>query len=197
MRDLGICLLMLLCSISVIGQKTGYAQKSKRRLPSVPIYSAGDLAAKVPPPKPDDVKSLDAIMAAAYAVISGPPGQRDWNRFRSLFIPEARLTQAGKRPDGTSLVISWSVEEYAHDAQAIFEKEGFYESPIVNRPQSYGNMAQVFSSYEFRHRPGEKPFQRGVNSFQLLNDGKRWWIVSILWDWERPDNPLPANMSKD
>ena len=27
---------------------------------------------------------------------------------------------------------------------------------------------------------------------QLLRDGKRWWIASVTWDVERPDNPIPA-----
>jgi hypothetical protein len=58
-----------------------------------------------------------------------------------------------------------------------------------------GNVTQVFSSYESRHSPSDKPFDRGINSIQLLNDGKRWWVLSILWDSERADNPLPANFA--
>ena len=43
------------------------------------------------PADPRDVESIDAIIAAAYDVISGPAGQkRDWNRERSLFYPGAR-----------------------------------------------------------------------------------------------------------
>jgi len=164
--------------------------------PSLPIFSAADLAAKVPAPKPADVQSLDAIMHAAYDSISGPAGPRDWNRFRSLFLPQARFTQVGKGPDGATFVISWSVDEFVRDAGAVFAKDPFYENAIVNRPDSYGNMTQVLSSYESHRSPGDKPFERGVNSFQLLNDGKRWWIVSIFWDSERPDNPLPANLVK-
>ena len=41
--------------------------------------------------RPDDVKSVDAIIAAVYDAISGPAGERDWDRLRSLFLPEARL----------------------------------------------------------------------------------------------------------
>ena len=33
---------------------------------------------------------------------------------------------------------------------------------------------------------------RGINSIQLVNDGKRWWIASVVWDTEQPDNPIPA-----
>jgi hypothetical protein len=77
-----------------------------------------------------------------------------------------------------------------------FLKNGFFEKPIVNRIQTYGNIAQVFSSYESRHAAGDAPFARGINSIQLLNDGRRWWVVSILWDSERPDNPPPAEYAK-
>lgn len=174
---------------------TAAAQKSEPA-PQAPALSAADLAAKVPAPKPDDVKSLDAIMHAVYDVISGPAGPRDWNRFRSLFLPQARFTQVGKAPDGSTFVMTWGVEDFVRDGTQYFSQEGFYENAIVNRPESFGNMTQVLSSYESRHKLGEKPFQRGVNSFQLLNNGKRWWVVSILWDSERPDNPLPAKLAK-
>jgi hypothetical protein len=164
---------------------------------SGPIYSATDLAATVPVAKPDDVKSLDAIMNAIYDVISGPAGDRDWNRFHSLCLPQVRLTSVGRRQDGSTYVASFGIEDYIRRAGEHFAKDGFYENAIVNQTTGFGNMNQVLSSYESRHAPGEKPFQRGVNSFQLLNDGKRWWIVSILWDSERPDNPLPANLQKN
>ncbi|MGA2346013.1 MAG: hypothetical protein ABSF93_08415 [Candidatus Sulfotelmatobacter sp.] len=188
-----------LCAGTIIGIAT--AQKTEAAPPaqlpaSLPIFSATDLAAKVPAPKPEDVKSIDAIMHAAYDAISGPAGARDWNRFRSIFLPQARFTQVGKGPDGATFVISWGVDEFVRDAGAVFAKEPFYENSIVNRADSYGNMTQVLSSYESHRSPGDKPFERGVNSFQLLNDGKRWWVVSIFWDSERPDNPLPANLAK-
>jgi hypothetical protein len=78
-----------------------------------------------------------------------------------------------------------SVEDYAKGAGSYFAKNAFYESPIVNRVETFGNVSQVFSSYESRHAPGEVPFARGINSIQLLYDGSCWWIVSILWDKER------------
>jgi hypothetical protein len=186
-------LLVVLALVSVAA-----AQKSDpapQMPPNLPMFTPADLAAKVPAPKPDDVKSLDAIVAAAYASISGPAGPRDWSRFRSLFLPQARFTQVGKNPDGSTFIISWNEEEFIRDAGMIFSKDPFYENGIVNLPQSYGGMTQVFSSYESKRTPDGKPFERGVNSFQVLNDGKRWWIVSIFWDSERPDNPLTAKMA--
>lgn len=154
-----------------------------------------DPFAGAPAAKPSDVDSVDHILAALYDVISGPAGPRDWNRFRSLFIPTAHLTSTGKAPDGSIRVRPNSVDDYANGAGSYFLKNGFFESSIVNRIESYGQVTQVFSSYESRHNAGEAPFARGINSIQMLNDGKRWWIVSILWDSERPDNPLPRDFA--
>jgi hypothetical protein len=154
-----------------------------------------DPFAGVPAAKPDDVKSVDALMAALYDVISGPPGERDWNRFRSLFMPNARLTSAEKSPDGAVHVRPNSVEDYVRLGGGYFLKNGFFEKPIVNHIQTFGNVTQVFSSYESRHALGEAPFARGINSIQMAFDGKRWWIVNILWDEERTDNPLPKEFS--
>jgi hypothetical protein len=151
------------------------------------------LSSRVPPAKPADVKSLDSILAAVYNVISGPAGDRDWNRFRSLFIPGARLTSAQKNKDGSFFLED--VEGYAQGAGSYFKTHGFFENSIVNRVEKFGNIAQVFSSYESRNAPNEKPFARGVNSIQLFNDNTRWWVVSILWDEETPTNTLPPNLT--
>lgn len=151
-----------------------------------------------PAAKPDDVKSMDAIMAAVYDVISGPAGQkRDWERFRSLFIPGARLIPVGKRPDATVYSARvLSPDDYVSRAQGAFDQQGFFEKEAARRVEQWGNIAQVFSTYESRHAPGDQPFARGINSFQLLNDGQRWWIVTIYWQAESKDVSLPPEMLK-
>ena len=154
-----------------------------------------DPFAGAPAAKPEDVDTIDHVLVALYAVISGPPGERDWNRFRSLFLPGAHLTSTGKSADGSIRVHPNTVEDYVTRGGAYFLKNGFFESPIHSRVETFGNIAQVFSSYESRHNAAEAPFARGINSLQLLNDGKRWWIVNILWDEERPDNPLPKDFA--
>jgi hypothetical protein len=177
------------------------AQSSPEKAPAQPTAKPPaqqpppDPFAGVPTAKPDDVKSVDSLMAALYDVISGPPGERDWNRFRSLFMSNARLTSAGKSPDGAVHVRPNSVEDYVRLGGGYFLKNGFFEKSIVNNIQTFGTVTQVFSSYESRHALGEAPFARGINSIQMVNDGKRWWIVNILWDEERPDNPLPKEFA--
>jgi hypothetical protein len=147
------------------------------------------------PAKPEDVKSIDSIIAAVYSVISGPAGERDWNRFRSLFVPGATLTSAGKDREGNIHVRPRTAEEYVKGAGGYFAQHGFFESSIVNRVHTFGNIAHVLSSYESRAAATEAPFARGINSFELAYDGNRWWVVSILWDEERPDNPLPKEFA--
>jgi hypothetical protein len=178
---------LLAASINALPQREG-TRPSQRPGP--------DPFAGVPAAKPADVDSIDHILAALYDVISGPPGPRDWDRFRSLFIPTARLTSATSAPDGSVRVHPNSVDDYATRAGDYFLNNGFFEKSIVNQVTAFGNIAQVLSSYESRHNAGEAPFARGINGIQLLNDGHRWWIVSIFWDEERPDNPLPKAFTK-
>ena len=182
----------LAVSNSVAAQSSSEKPPAQQQAAPKPVQ---DLSAQVPAAKPDDVKSIDSILAALYNVISGPAGDRDWNRFRSLFLPEARLTSAGKDAEGNVRPRLRSVEDYVRLAGGYFSQHGFFESAIVNHVQKFGDVAQVFSSYESRAAAGEAPFARGINSIQLLYDGKRWWIVSILWDEERPDNPLPKDFA--
>jgi hypothetical protein len=147
---------------------------------------------------PKDVGSLDAIMKAVYDVISGPAGKdRDWDRFRSLFHKDGRLIPSGKNAQtGAINARSSTPDEYATRAAGFFAKEGFFENEMARHVDMYGNIAQVFSTYESRHAPGEKPFARGINSFQLLNDGKRWWVVTIYWQAETPEAPIPKEYLK-
>lgn len=143
---------------------------------------------------PADVSSPDAILAATYDVISGPAGQkRDWDRFRSLFAPGARLIPADRAKDGSYFVRPLSADDYARLADPYFSKNGFAEREIARKAERYGNIMQIFSTYESRHDAKDaQPFARGINSFQLLYDGKRWWVVTIFWQEETPEAPLPT-----
>jgi hypothetical protein len=190
-------LLLWFCAALLVLLTPAFAQQASPPQPSPSQQLSPphqDLSARVPPAKPADVSSIDAILRAVYNVISGPPGDRDWNRFRSLFIPEARLTSTTKS-SSTSQVRLLDVDGFIHGAGDYFKTHPFYESALVNRVQRFGDIAQVFSSYESRNAPAEKPFTRGINSVQLFYDGSRWWVVSILWDEESPANPLPPKMA--
>jgi hypothetical protein len=147
-----------------------------------------------PAANPADVGSPDAILAALYDVISGPAGQqRDWNRFRSLMAPHARLMPTRPLPNGGAEMRVWSADDYVQAAGAGLERSGFFEREIHRVTESYGLVMHAFSTYESRRTAdlSERPFSRGINSIQLLHDGGRWWVVSIFWDAERPGNEIP------
>ena len=147
---------------------------------------------------PADVASIDAIINASYDVISGPKGQqRDWDRERSLFISGARLIPTAAvagvaDADLSPLVLD--VDAYIARVEPLFARDGFYEKEVARRTEQFGQIAHVWSTYESRHHQDDpEPFMRGINSIQLFNDGTRWWIVSIYWQHESAQHPLPEN----
>jgi hypothetical protein len=143
---------------------------------------------------PKDVGSQDAIVAALYDAISGPAGQkRNWDRFRSLFAPGARLIPTGVGPDGKARIRTMTPDDYATASGPRLEQSGFFEREISRTGETFGNITHAFSTYESRRTAAdEKPFARGINSIQLFNDGTRWWVVTVYWDSERQQNPIPA-----
>src|ERR1700736_651318 len=145
---------------------------------------------------PSDVASIDAIVTAAYDVISGPAGKkRDWERERALFWPGARLIPTATVPGRNDVDLAplmLDVEGYIERVEPIFAKSGFYEKEIARRVEQFGRIAHVWSTYESRHDPNDAaPFMRGINSIQLFDDGSRWWILSIYWQHERSQQTIP------
>ena len=165
----------------------------------ISLVLTGTTMAQTKEANPADVGSIDAIIKAVYDVISGDAGaKRDWDRFQTLFYKNARLIPSGKNATtGAVGANAISPEDYIKRVEPVFAKDGFYERELASRREVYGNIAHVFSTYEsFRKSDDKKPFMRGINSFQLLNDGKRWWVVTIYWQGETPENPIPKKYLK-
>ena len=148
-------------------------------------------------PNPKDVASPDAIIAALYDANTIMVDQkRDADRFRSLFVPGARLMPTFRAPSGPAGIRIQTVEDYVRGASSGQPRHGFSEREIARTSEAFGNIMQVFSTYEtHRDSTDQKPI-RGINSIQLFNDGTRWWVVGVLWDNERPDKPIPATYLK-
>ncbi len=163
--------------------------------PCVQLQAQQPVAPEVvaPPANPEDVGSVDAIIASLYDVISGPAGQkRDWDRMRSLFAPGARLIPIGPRPGGGYTTRVMTVEDYIRLGGPSLERDGFFEQEIGRRTERYGSLVHAFSTYDSRRElSDEKPFMRGINSIQAMYDGTRWWIITVLWESERSDNQIP------
>lgn len=176
---------LVLALTVVCGAATSLKAQTPQAVPSPVITST--LAAE-----PEDVESIDAIVTALYDVISGDPGEaRDWDRLRSLFLPGGRLMPVGRRAPGAMGVRVLEVNDYIANAGPSLEQVGFTERELARRTERFGHIAHVFSTYEGRAQTEDRVV-RGINSIQLMNDGTRWWVVSVFWQAETPDNPLPA-----
>lgn len=200
MNQLALCFnSLVLCAVICALGGFAMAQDSKPAPGSTPVPTPTPAAALAPPTaNAADVRSVDAIIKSVYDVISGPGGkQRDWDRMRSLFIPGARLIATGPRRAGGYGARVLTVDDYIIANDPYFAKEGFFETEIARRTESFGQIVHAFSTYESRHKTEEKPFTRGINSIQLMNDGTRWWIVTIFWQGEDPKHPLPEKYLKN
>ena len=162
-----------------------------RPFPLVPALVL-PLLAQAPGPAPE-VKTLDGIVKLMYSSISGPAGQkRDPELQRSLFAPGARLAAVVRRGKGELRLVNMDVEGYMKQAFPTMEAKGFFEREVARKVDLYGNVAQVFSTYESRETAEGPVIDRGVNSFQLLFDGTRWWCTGCAWSDEEPGKALPG-----
>jgi hypothetical protein len=152
-----------------------------------------------PQPRVSDVDSVEHILAAVDAVISGPgKTPRDWDRFRSLFVPDARLIPVRIVP-GTpnphtapaTDVLYFSLDDYVTRIGPQMAARDFYEKVTHIEVQEYGNIVQVFSTFESRHELADKePFDRGIDSVQLLKDSGRYWIVDLFYNTRLTDQAI-------
>jgi hypothetical protein len=149
--------------------------------------------------RPADVASADAIIAALYdANTVMVDRKQDADRFRSLFVPGARLMPTAGPPQGggSALIRVQTVDDYVRQASSGPPRHGFSEREIARTSEAFGNIMQVFSTYESHRDSTDAHPGRGINSIQLFNDGTRWWVVGVLWDNERPDKPIPPAFLK-
>jgi len=158
------------------------------------LLAVAVLATALPASAQYDLTTIDGTIEALYESISGPEGfEIDREAFDPLFTEDAHLAATFIGQDGSRGYVSWSPAEYVETVWSGPRQRGFFEIETAQTVDQFGNVTQVFSTYESRwNEEDEEPFQRGINSIQLYFDDERWWIVSILWEGEREDNPIPA-----
>jgi hypothetical protein len=132
---------------------------------------------------PELVKALDDA-------VSGP-ADGDRTCLRGLLMPDARLIPMVKSADGKWSPHVLTVEDWISRV-AKRGSEAFYERQVKYSVQSYGQIAQLWSTYEIRETPDGKATTRGVNAIQAVNDGSGWKVAQIVWKAEAPDDPIAA-----
>lgn len=137
----------------------------------------------------DDTSSVDKMITALYDVISGPAGQRNWDRMKNLFTKDAQMGAVFKNQEGVITYRSFSPDDYIKNNDPYFLKNASIEKELYRTNQTFGQLVHVFTTYEFES--GDEK-ARGINSLQLIYTNQRWYITSIIWQEETPDNPIPA-----
>ena len=130
--------------------------------------------------------TIDGLMTALYDSISGPPGGQDFELSRRIYHPDVRLVRTRLDESGKPVAFSFSGDEYEANARGLLADMPFYEVETERRVVRFGNVAQVFSAYEARTAPeGGELIKRGMNCAHLFDDGRRWWLMHMIWDDER------------
>ncbi|WP_340064750.1 hypothetical protein [Ascidiimonas aurantiaca] len=137
---------------------------------------------------------IDEVITTLYNVISGPPGERDWALFRSLFHEHGTMGAVHVSKEGERDFRYFTTQTYIDRNGPFFTKNGFFEEELGREIRHYGGVAQVFTAYQFRLREDGEVAQKGINCIQLVYDANRWFITNIVWEAESPENPIPARM---
>ncbi len=143
-----------------------------------------------------DTRSIESTVLALYEVISGEPGSpRDWDRFKNLFKPEARLIPTRKDDQGNLTIKAMTPDEYVQ----LFSSRiptGFFERELSRKVEEYGTVVHVFSTYETKEKKDGPVTNRGINSIQLFKDKDRYYVVNIFWCAESMGFALPDKYLK-
>lgn len=143
-----------------------------------------------------DARTPQTVVQALYEIVSGPAGARkDWERMDKLFAPGALVTPTSHRAPGFQAAPQ-TPRQFAALNDRLLGQRGFFEREVAHQTSRFGHIAHVYSSYETRERPDGPVQRRGVNSLQLMHDGARWCVLSITWDAETADHPIPAALDR-
>ncbi|MEY3619948.1 MAG: hypothetical protein RLZZ391_314 [Bacteroidota bacterium] len=154
--------------------------------------SATPVSNSVNPAYAKDVSSESNIIAALYDVISGEAGEaRNWERFKYLFGKDALLIPTTKSPTGVISYRTMTPDDYITMFSSRI-KTGFFEKELKHVRNSYGTIANIFSTYETRETKNGPITNRGINSVQLFYDQNRYYIVNVFWCAESMGFALPS-----
>jgi hypothetical protein len=141
----------------------------------------------------NSVESIETLLRALYGAICFEPGTRpQLERLRALFVPDGLLAHV--QPNAVErMTVETFIARFEEHIQRG-QLPSFHERELAREIRRFGHVAQVFSAYEARWRASDpEPCARGINSIQLWFQRGRWYVVSLIWDVERPGNPMPPD----
>jgi hypothetical protein len=181
-------LLGLTFTLPLIAQSTMTAQSPsvERPKPST-SYTEQELERMVPPARPEDVSTPEAAIRALHEAVSGPRG--DWNpdRLRSLVLPSVMFTYNDVGDDGVTRISTVTLDDCIREFKKIHQRTAWYEKvvdiPVLARIQR--NAQVTLATLSARGIEGTQPIpdesDMTTATTTFIYIGKRWWIVSHTW----------------
>jgi hypothetical protein len=141
--------------------------------------------------------TIDDLISAFYESMSFPfGGVPNLDRFRSLFLPNARLIQAEA---GRSYLVD--LDDYFrefHEELADGRLTALSETETGRKKTEFGNGAHILSTSEGSSRRGESTKRtKGLHSFHLVQEGGRWCIATMYWFVVEDGNPVPGGSAPE
>ena len=108
------------------------------------------------------VQSLETTIGTLYLSISGDiKEKRDWDLFKFLFKEDAKLITTGIDYSGKLQAKYMTPAEYVISSKTWMLKNGFHEKEIHRIVHTFGDITQVFSTFEAYYSETDKePFER-------------------------------------
>lgn len=155
------------------------------------------LQAQSESPYTKDVKNIDNLILALYESISGEANEeRDWERFKYLFAPDAKLIPTARSKEGKVSYKYWTPQEYVDMFTSSRRSTGFFEIELGRITEEFANIAQVFSTYATMEEKNGPIVRKGINSIQLIRDKDRYYIMNIFWSNEEGAETIPEKFLK-
>ncbi len=152
---------------------------------------AGESVADSKAHKMPDEEGIQKAVADAYRTISFKEGEvLNYDSIRAHFIPKAQFIHFVN--DSMQIL---SLDEFVNGYKQFIESahvKSFTDEEITGRTDQYGRIAERISTYRSYMNNMDTVAERGVNSFQLINTPGGWRVSSIIWDIERPGQPIPG-----
>jgi hypothetical protein len=135
----------------------------------------------------EDKTIIRAMINEDYAMLSGPPGPRPYNRVKHHYHPRATMVRTGVDEGGKPFATVMSVDDHHADVDRKLADVAFVEEEIDHQCEVFGSIARVRSIYRSVYGTGAAAREgRGVNFYNLVRVDGVWKIMSIVWDNERP-----------
>ncbi|SEA52999.1 hypothetical protein SAMN05443667_105128 [Flavobacterium gillisiae] len=139
----------------------------------------------------EDTATINGLMKAFYEVVSGEAGKkRQWERDLSIHNPNAIYSYISN-VNGELKQLTLSVKDFHKETDDMVLETAFYETEINREVKVFGNIANVWSTYETRLEKNGIVARRGINSIQLFYADDRWEIISVVFDRETENNRIP------